>query len=644
MAGKLYLLILADNHHDAELVVVSLEQVGFLCEWKRVSTGQQFADRLSDLQDGQCLYDLILANYNVPGLAGLTALRMVQERQLDIPYILISDTLGEEVAIESLKAGATDYVLKHHLSRLPLVIERALRERDEFRQRQKVESLYRDLFEHASDSIYTYDLNGLLTSFNKTAEDLTGYTRAEVLGQSIEYIIAPEYHFLIKDDLRRKHAILDHKTVYEVEVVCSDQRRIPVEISTRLMYEHDRPVGIHGTARDISERRRAEDEHRYLEAQLRQSQKMEAIGTLAGGIAHDFNNVLTAIMGNAQLILETVSSNHPDYLLLVEIEKAATRAATLTRQLLTFSRRQPMERNVVEINATIHDLSHMFRRLIGEDVEIDMQLSSDINPVFVDPAQTQQILLNLVVNARDAMPNGGLLCIATRNVSLTAAECQNYPWAIPGHYVQIVVRDTGVGMDDETQQRIFDPFFTTKEHGTGLGLAVVYGIVKQHGGFMQIISAPNQGTDFSVFLPAYELPTQTSTVKAQNVLRGGTETVLIAEHDPTLRQLIIATLEQLGYYVLLAEDGVAAVNMFEQHRDSVDLVILDMALPRIGGRDALDRMQALQPDMRALFIVDSDHNEDGYKREVGSSQTIVVIPKPYRIDMLTQKIREILDT
>ena len=644
MLGKLHLLILTDNYHDVELAVVSLEQSGFLCEWEHVATSQQFINCLDNLQIGYYNCDLILVDYNASDMTGFTALRLIQERQLDIPCIVLSNTRGEDIAVESLKAGASDYVLKHNLSRLPQAVERALHERDVSRQRQQVESLYRDLFEYAADSIYTCDFNGLLTSFNKTAEDLTGYNRAEVLGQSIERIIAPEYHLLLKDDLHRKRAKIDHTTVYQVEVVCHDQRRIPVEISTRLMYEYNRPVGIQGTARDISERRRAEDEHRYLEAQLRQSQKMEAIGTLAGGIAHDFNNVLTAIIGNAQLILETVSSDHPDYLLLLEIEKAATRAGTLTRQLLTFSRRQPMERNIVEINATIQDLSHMFRRLIGEDIEIEMQFDSDVSPVFVDPAQTQQILLNLVVNARDAMPNGGLLCIVTRNVSLTEADCQNYPWATPGRYVQIVVCDTGVGMDAETQQRIFDPFFTTKEHGTGLGLAVVYGIVKQHGGFMQIISSPNQGTDFSVFLPACDVSTETPIIDVSNVSHRGKETVLIAEDEPTLRQLIIATLEQLGYCVLRAEDGAAAVHIFEQHQDSVDLVILDTVLPQIDGRNALIRMQALRPDVRALFVADGDQHEEGIRQAVGSSQPVIVISKPYRIDGLTQKIREVLDT
>ncbi|MEM8531149.1 MAG: response regulator [Chloroflexota bacterium] len=644
MSGKLHLLILTDNHHDVELAVAALEQSRFLCEWDQVATLPQFVSRLDDLQTGDYICDLILADYNISDLNDFTTVRLIQERHLDIPCIVLSDTRGEDIAVESLKAGASDYLLKHNLSRLPQAIERALRECRETRQREQLDSLYRDLFEYAADSIYTCDLSGLFTSFNKTAEDLTGYTRAEVLGQGIEYIIAPEYHSLLKDDLHRKRAKIDHKTVYEVEVVCRDQRRIPVEISTRLMYEYDRPVGIQGTARDISERRRAEDEHRYLEAQLRQSQKMEAIGTLAGGIAHDFNNVLTAIIGNAQLILETMSADHPDYLLLLEIEKAATRAGNLTRQLLMFSRRQPMERNIVEINATIHDLSHMFRRLIGEDIEIEMQFGTDISPVFVDPAQTQQILLNLVVNARDAMPDGGLLCIATRNVLLTGDDCQNYPWANPGRYVQIVVCDTGMGMDAETQQRIFDPFFTTKERGTGLGLAVVYGIVKQHGGFMRIVSAPNQGTDFSVFLPACDVSIDTSVANISSVSQSRQETVLIVEDEPTLRQLITGTLEQLGYRVLRAEDGIAAVHMFEQYQDSVDLVVLDTVLPQIDSRDALVRMQALRPDIRALFVAYSDQSEDGITQAVGDSQPIVVMPKPYRIDMLTEKIREVLDT
>jgi PAS domain S-box-containing protein len=646
MPAELRILVLEDDLLDAELAIATLDQAGYTCSWDCVDTRAAFLGRL-DAQD----YDLVLSDYNLPAFDGLSAVQLLRERDSDLPFILVSGTLGEETAIESLKAGATDYVIKSHLARLAPVVTRALRERDEQRQRReaeaglrRAEARYRDLFENANDMIYTHDLGGCFTSVNGMGERLTGYSRAELLTMNIDQLIAPEYPAFKTENVSDQHAKASGITE-QLEIICKDQRRIWVEINTRLIYEDGQPIAVQGIARDISERRRAEEERRQLEDQLLQAQKMESIGTLAGGVAHDFNNILTAIIGNIQLALETIPSESPDYPLLAEIEKAATRATSLTRQLLTFSRRQPLERRTIELNGTINELSQMLRRIIGEDVEITIRLAPDLAPIFADPAQIQQVVMNLAVNARDAMPNGGRLLIVTREVLLDEQACRNYPWVHPGRYAQLAVTDTGAGMDAETQQRIFEPFFTTKERGkgTGLGLSVVYGIIKQHEGFVQVSSQPGLGTSFTVYLPAPLVASAIAVPELSPHVRGGNETILVAEDEASLRYLASTALERLGYTVILAEDGLEAVNLFRANQAKIDLVILDLIMPRFGGRDALSRMRALRPDLRALFVTGYD---DDAGREFGASVLLpgtTLLQKPYRVDILGSRVREILD-
>ena len=271
--------------------------------------------------------------------------------------------------------------------------------------------------------------------------------------------------------------------------------------------------------------------------------------------------MLTAIIGNIQLVLESTPAKSLDYPMLTEIEKAATRATALTRQLLTFSRRQPIERRTIDLNGTINELSQMLQRLIGEHVDVAIRLADQLAPIFADPAQIQQVVMNLAVDARDAMPGGGRLLIATREVELDEQACRNQPWARPGRYAQLIVSDTGTGMDAELQQRIFEPFFTTKERGkgTGLGLSVVYGIIKQHEGFVQVDSAPQRGTTFTIFLPVPTIALGVGAPDLSPLVRGGKETILVAEDEPSLRYLASTVLERLGYTVILAEDGLEAV-------------------------------------------------------------------------------------
>ena len=396
-------------------------------------------------------------------------------------------------------------------------------------------------------------------------------------------------------------------------------------------------------AKKISEQNQAEAEHRRLEQQLFLAQKIESVGTLAGGVAHDFNNLLTAVLGNTRLARKRLQPGDPLQEFLEDVEDAGNRAASLTRQLLAFSRRQQLERKTINLNDTIGEFMKMLRRIIGEDIEVRVQTASNLSPVFADPGQIEQVVMNLAVNARDAMPGGGLLLIETHDVVLGEDHCRTHQWVKPGQYVQLIMSDTGAGMDAQTQQRIFEPFFTTKEvgKGTGLGLSVIYGIIKQHGGYVDVYSEVGCGTTFKIYLPVAEQRAEETTHEAQPALIGGTETILLAEDEPALRKLAHRCLDELGYRVLVARDGEEAVEAYLTHQAEIDMVILDLVMPRMGGREAHDRIRALGSEVPVMFVT-------GYSAELAKSQFIgesgaALMQKPYNVDALGGKVREVLD-
>jgi signal transduction histidine kinase/FixJ family two-component response regulator len=401
--------------------------------------------------------------------------------------------------------------------------------------------------------------------------------------------------------------------------------------------------------RDVSARRSAAEALIETENRLQQSQKMEAIGTLTGGVAHDFNNLLTAILGYAQLARQRASSGKPVEPLLEEVEKAGNRAAALTRQLLAFSRRQRLQQRSIAVKEPISDVLKLLDRIIGADVEIVVDHQPDVNAVFADPAQIEQVIMNLCVNARDAMPDGGKLSIETSNADLDEHYCAKYPDVEPGRYVQIRVTDTGTGMRPETQLRIFEPFFTTKgvDKGTGLGLSMAYGIVKQHGGHISVYSEKGQGSAFSVFLPVAEETVEARSNRIAPVTERGHETVLIAEDEETLRNLSKDLLESLGYRVLVAKNGEEAVSVFNANAGSIDILLFDVVMPAMGGLEAYQKIrQMVRDDVTVIFMT-------GYSREfvkdraVRSEQPesmpdVMVIQKPYTLDGLGRAVREAL--
>jgi nitrogen-specific signal transduction histidine kinase/ActR/RegA family two-component response regulator len=387
---------------------------------------------------------------------------------------------------------------------------------------------------------------------------------------------------------------------------------------------------------DIGGRKRLED-------LLRQSQKMGAIGMLAGGVAHDFNNLLTIITGYTQLILNGLPETDPNRHSAEQILKAGERAAELTQQLLVFSRRQTLQAKVLDLNQMVTSLGSMLRRLIGEDVELHLSLGSELGRVSADPGQIEQVLLNLAVNSRDAMPAGGILTIETANVDLGADYIARHIAVKPGRYVMLAVGDTGVGMDERTRAHAFEPFFTTKEagRGTGLGLATVFGIVKQSGGSVDVYSEVNQGTTIRIYMPSIDRAVPMESIEAKARPRRGSETIVLAEDEDMVRSLVKETLEREGYRVLAASNAAEAQRLVEESRRPIQLLITDVVMPKMSGRELAQRVSALHPDIRVLYM-------SGYTDAavVGSGilqKDVAFLQKPFTPAALSHKVREVLE-
>jgi signal transduction histidine kinase len=396
---------------------------------------------------------------------------------------------------------------------------------------------------------------------------------------------------------------------------------------------------------DVTDKERAQEDLRGTEAQLRQAQKMEAVGRLAGGIAHDFNNVLTVVKSFTEFLLEDLEEADPRRADVQEIAKAADRAAGMTRRLLAFSRRQVLQPRQLDLNGVIAGMERMVQRLIGDDVRVMTSLDTALLPVQADPGSIEQVILNLVVNARDAMPNGGTLTIETHNARLDRPDAT---WAIqPGPYAMLTIRDTGHGMDAATQARIFEPFFTTKGQGegTGLGLAMVYGIIKQSRGHVWVASKPDQGTTFTIYLPQVVAVQEAPVAKpaARPATTGGGETILLVDDEEALRAAARRALVRAGYRVIPAVDGPDALRVYMEHTGTpVALVVTDVVMPGLGGRELVGRLKIMAPDLRVLFV--SGYTEEGVRRHGVLDAESAFLEKPFTAERLAQKVREILDT
>ncbi|MEW6669827.1 MAG: response regulator [Thermodesulfobacteriota bacterium] len=493
--------------------------------------------------------------------------------------------------------------------------------------------------------IYRHDVHGVFTYLSPSVTDLLGYSVEEF---QMHYRTFMTDNPINRDVDRYTELCIQGipQQPYEVELWHKDGRKRRLEIAeTPLLGQDGKVVAVQGIAHDITERKRAEEEKAKLEAQLVQSQKLEAIGRLTGGIAHDFNNLLTPIIGNAEMALSDMSREDPLHEAMEEIRNAGASAASLTRQLLAFSRKQILQPTIMDLNGVVRDMDKMFRRIIGEDVEMQCTLTRDLGRVEADVGQVEQVLMNLVVNARDAMPRGGKLTLETRNVELDESYARDHIAVTPGPYVMLAVSDTGVGMSKEVQARIFEPFFTTKEKGkgTGLGLSTVYGIVKQSKGNIWVYSEQGRGSTFKVYLPRVGAlgHARDKVEKGQESLHGS-EVILVVEDDEMVRKMTLKILERYGYTVLAAGDAQEALHICRAHKEHVQLILTDVVMPGMSGSDLVEELKETRPGLKILFM--SGYTDNAIVHHGILDEGIAFLQKPFTPEGLARKVREVLGT
>jgi len=738
----LKILLLEDMAADAELVERELRKAGMPFTSRRVETRAEFLAALGEFKP-----DIVLADYAMPSFGAVLALRELHVLGSGIPLILVTGTNSEEIAVECIKEGADDYILKSSLTRLPKAMANALQQRDAERARAESEQQYRLITENTHDLISLLDsglnfvyaspsfarvleqapdqmlrqpADGLIHSgdrrlFRETIDEARFFREGRNLELRLKHargkdewisfectvsIIfdaagAPERVLMVSRDFserkraeeeirklaafprvnpnpvlefaadgtltyfndaalemarsfKRSHpeALLPLNTANIVKTcLANDQKRLHIvtAMGERRLTWSFFPVPnnrvVHCYAEDITE-------SLNLEAQLRQAQKMDSIGQLAAGVAHDFNNILTVIHGHAGLLKSTPGIDSDSLDSVQQIAIAAERATNLTRQLLTFSRKTLLQPQLINLNDTIDDLTKMLRSLVGETITFKRELQDDLPKVHADPGMMEQVLINLAVNARDAMPKGGVLTISTARIETDEEYVRQRPEARAGVFVRISVTDTGHGMDPQTLAHIFEPFFTTKEigKGTGLGLATIYGIIKQHQGWLEVQSAIGVGTTFMVYLPpSAKIPDGFTRRQTKGTAPGGDETILLVEDENDLRDLVFEILKKKGYHVIQAANGVEALRLWGQHRDEIDLVLTDMMMPEgVSGRDLAECVLADKPEIKVIFS--TGYSLDVFGSGLSFREGLNFLQKPYDPETLARTVRNRLDS
>jgi len=762
-SGKsLRALILEDDPQDAELMAAILTRAGYSLSSEVIDSPAQFQQQLA-----QADYDVILADYNLRTWTAMDALEILVKSGKDIPFLVVTGTLGDEAAVECIKHGAADYVLKHRLARLPVAVSHALEEKahreeaaraaeqirrakreweltfdavpdpvvlldDQCRimrancaaaalvgaepaqlvgkycyevlhgvtqprpdcphqrllqtgkeehgdmpeprlgkifaatatpvrdasgvlrgcvrvlrditERKRVEEAlraseerYRTLFQGAAEGILVADIETKKFRYaNPAVCRMLGYTEEELGQMGLSDIHPPrDLEWVVAEFMAQARG--EKTVVSAVPCLRKDGTTIYADITTAPVVIDGKDYNV-GFFNDVTERKQ-------LQEQLREAQKMEAVGRLAGGIAHDFNNLLTIINGYGQLVLDRLGSRDPLRGQVEEIKKAGERATALTRQLLAFSRRQVLAPQVLDLNEVVANIDKMLRRLIGEDIDLVTVLGANLGRVKADPGQIEQVILNLAVNARDAMPHGGKLTLETANAELDAGYAQGHFAVQPGQYVRLAVSDTGHGMDAETQSHIFEPFFTTKEQGkgTGLGLAMVYGIVKQSGGHIWVYSETGLGTTFKIYLPQVSEAVAVPETRTPLIAPGrGTETILLVEDEVAVRLLARGVLESHGYKVLEARHGEDALLICEQYKGPIHLLLTDVVMPQMNGPELAEHLAPFHREMKVLYMSGYTDNATVHHGVLNSGTAF--LQKPFIPEALARKVREVLDT
>jgi len=632
----LRVLILEDDPKDAELTAATLRRAGYSLSLEVTDSREQFQQRLQ-----QADHDVILADYNLGAWNAMDALHIVQMSGKDVPFVVVTGSLGDEAAVECIKQGADDYVLKDRLHCLPMAVDRALRDKAQCAEAARLQEQIRRAkkeWEHIVDTVpdpvLVTDKQFCIKRANRAAARVLGLEFSQLIGQSCYQVVhgrdepIPECPF-------QRMLMTGKEECNDFEV--PRLGKVFDATATPFCDSGAQVQGCVEVLRDITERKR-------LEAQLRQSQKMEAVGQLAGGVAHDFNNLLTAILGYSDLLLARLRDGDRLRKHVQEIKKAGERAASLTRQLLAFSRRQVLVPQVLDLNSVVGNVQKMLRRMIGEDIELATIPASDLGCVRADPGQMEQVIMNLAVNARDAMPEGGKLTIETANVELDESYTRSQIDAMPGSYVMLTVADTGCGMNAETLSHIFEPFYTTKEEGkgTGLGLATVYGIVRQSGGHIAVSSDLGHGTTFKIYLPRVEegvAPVVPGRAAVQ--LPRGKETVLLVEDEAIVRDLVREVLQSSGYTVLVASTANEALRIGERHAPRpIHLMLTDVVMPEMDGPQLAARLARLFPQMKVLYM--SGYAETAAARHSKLSLDAPYLAKPFAPEVLARKVLEVL--
>ncbi|MEE4606581.1 MAG: response regulator [Desulfobacteraceae bacterium] len=601
-------------------------------------------------------FDVALVDMVIPETDGHQLMDLINEKNPDTDVIVITGNDSLDFAIGALKRGAYDYVRKpFEFEELLITVENALKQKKLKKENKLIhgklawsESRYRRLVENSPDIIYALDEAGNFTFISNAAERLLCVDREQLINKHYSTIIHEDDQERAKWFFNERRTGERSATGIELRLISSGEseepktcevRHLTIELKSTGIYDKnvkDRSkkfLGTYGVARDISDRKR-------LETQLRHAQKMEAVGTLAGGIAHDFNNLLMGIQGYASLIMLKTDREHPNYKNLNSIEMLVQNGADLTKQLLGFARDGKFDVKSTNMNEIAQETLRMFGRTKRE-ISIYEEYEEAIWPVDVDQGQLQQVLLNLFVNAGQAMPGGGDLTLVTNNLILGAHEAKEFGLP-PARYVRISISDSGIGIDEGTRQRIFEPFFTTKKrgHGTGLGLASAYGIIQNHQGTIDVVSQVGEGATFHIYLPASEIAIKDEKPLINNNLNGP-ETVLLVDDEEFILKVGSQILEELGYAVLTAASGKEALEIYSEKKDEIDIVVLDMIMPGMGGGETFDSIKALNPDAKVLLS--SGYSIMGEASDILSRGCQGFIQKPFTMKSFSEKLREILD-
>jgi two-component system, cell cycle sensor histidine kinase and response regulator CckA len=635
----LHILLVEDSEDDAFLLIRHIQRSGYEVQFERVVDSATMAESLR-----RQTWDIVIADYALPSFNGLSALALFKEAKIDIPFIVVSGTIGEDIAVQAMKAGAHDYVMKGNLARLIPAIQRELDEAEIRRKRRNAEEAlresenrYRGLFEGSKDAIYFSTVDGKFIDINPAGIELFGYgSKKEMLESAVHqniYYDSNRYN-------RRQELIHADSFIKDFEFTLKRKdgtSAIVLETTMPVQDIHGNVIMYRSIVRDVTKQKQ-------LEQQFIQAQKMDSIGTLAGGIAHDFNNILGIILCYSGLLEEKMKNPQEFSECINAIVQATDRGTALVQQILTFARKTDVAFRQINLTNAVNEILAMLKDTFPKIIVLKGIFTKEVPNIYADGTQIHQVLLNLCLNARDAMPAGGMLTLKTE-MRTNEQVREHFPSADQEAYVCLSVTDTGQGMDEETQLRIFDPFFTTKKDGkgTGLGLSVVYGIMQAHLGFIDVESKPNQGSTVYLYFPVSTTTTRSADMQTQkdSFRLEGTETILFVEDEDFIRNMVCLTLESKGYKVYTAQDGLTAIQVYKRYQQKIDLVLTDIGMSGMTGIDEFKELKILNPAVKVVFT--SGYLDPEIRDKLLTDGAEAFIQKPYQPGNILKTIREILD-